>query len=151
MCTSYFILPTSSLAAVPQFTVTVYAQVLALFAASLAVHVTVVGPEGRLVGALFVRLVTAQLSEAVGLANWLFGKPQGLPLPETVVFGGQVITGNCPSLTVTVNEQVWVWLEPSMARHTTVVMPVGNVEPLAKPLNRLTCTLVQLSDPVGIE
>jgi hypothetical protein len=44
-------------------------QLAALFAASFAVQVTLLLPTGRLVGALLVRLVNAQLSEAVAALN----------------------------------------------------------------------------------
>lgn len=109
----------------------------------------VLAPAGRLAGALWVRLVTAQLSLAVAALNWAAGKPQGLPLPLTDILGGQLILGNWASFTVTVKEQVLELLTISKARHTTVLLPVGNTDPLAKPLNRLAVLPVQLSEKAG--
>jgi hypothetical protein len=149
---SYFILPTSYFAPAlaPQFTVTTYAQVFRLPAASPAVQVMVVAPAGRVVGASLARLVTAQLSVAVAELSWADGKPQGLPLPATVAAGGQVTKGFSLSVTVTVKEQVVLLAELSMARQITVLVPVGNIEPLARPLNRLRLPPVQLSEYVGV-
>jgi hypothetical protein len=42
---------------------------------------------------------------------------------------GQVITGGCVSVIVTVNEHWLVLLAASVATQFTVVMPVGKVEP----------------------
>ncbi len=45
------------------------------------------------------------------------------------MFAGQVITGFSVSVTVTVNEQVDVLPDASVAVLVTVVVPFGNVEP----------------------
>lgn len=50
-------------------------------------------------------------------------------------------------LTVTVNVHALVLAEPSVAVHVTVVLPSGNVEPLAG--SQVTVTLVQLSVAVA--
>ena len=42
------------------------------------------------------------------------------------------------SVTVTVNEQVAVFPEPSVAKNALVVMPTGKVAPLASPVVRVT-------------
>ena len=42
---------------------------------------------------------------------------------------GQVMVGACWSLTVTVNWQLAVLFDASVAVHVTVVVPFGNVEP----------------------
>ena len=87
---------------------------------------------------------------AVAGFNWLAGKPQGLPLPATVADGGQVTTGFSLSVTVMVKEQLALLAELSKARQITVLVPVGNIEPLARPLNKLMLPPVQLSEYVGV-
>ena len=62
---------------------------------------------------------------------------------------GQVMDGNCTSLTVTVKVQVLVLLAPSVTLKVLVVTPTGNADPDAKPE---VCTVtgpVQLSVPTG--
>ena len=54
------------------------------------------------------------------------------------IFAGQLIVGNCVSLTVTVKVQLAVWPLASVAVLVTVVVPVANVEPLAGTLTTLT-------------
>jgi hypothetical protein len=53
------------------------------------------------------------------------------PVASTVAFAGTVRTGGAVSLTVTVNEAEPVLLCASVAVQVTVVVPSGNVEPLA--------------------
>ena len=45
------------------------------------------------------------------------------------MFAGHETVGACVSCTVTVNEHVPVFAEPSVAVHVTVVVPSLNVEP----------------------
>ena len=69
----------------------------------------------------------------------------------TEMLGGQVMLGNCASVTVMVKEQVFVRPTASVAFHTTVFVPFGKVEPLAKPLAFTTVGGgMQLSEAVGV-
>ena len=52
--------------------------------------------------------------------------PQGA---LTVRLAGQAITGRSVSLTVTMNEQVALAPTESLARHVTIVLPIGKVDP----------------------
>jgi hypothetical protein len=45
------------------------------------------------------------------------------------MLAGQLMAGGCVSMTVTVNEQVAVWLEVSVAVQVTVVVPFGKTDP----------------------
>jgi len=45
------------------------------------------------------------------------------------MLAGHVIAGGCVSLTVTVNWQLAVWLEVSVAVQVTVVVPFGKTVP----------------------
>lgn len=47
-----------------------------------------------------------------------------------VILDGQVITGTCASVTVTVKEQVVELPKPSVTRKVFVVTPGGNTAPL---------------------
>ena len=78
--------------------------------ASLAVQVTVVVPVGKVAGALFVTVASAQLSAVVGVPK-LIGLPK-----QAVKAGGAVIVGMILSVTVTVKEQVAVLPIPSVAK-----------------------------------
>ena len=64
------------------------------------------------------------------------------------MFAGHVTEGACVSCTVTVNEQLPVLAEASVAVHVTVVDPTGKVEPDAGAHE--TVTPGQLSAPVGV-
>ena len=111
-------------------TVTVKLQVAVLPDVSVAVHVTVVVPTGKLapLGGLQANVTPGQLSFTTGLAKVTtllvaMGHEAGavvLKLP------GQVIVGACVSTTVTVNEHML----PDWAVQVTVVTPLANVEPL---------------------
>ena len=93
-------------------------------AASVTVHVTVVAPIGKVVGALFVTVATVQLSAVSGVPNATFKAKQSL-LVETVTAVGAVMVGTATSLTVTVCVLVVVFPDPSTAVHVTVVTPIG--------------------------
>lgn len=96
-------------------TVTFCWQVAALPAPSVAVQVTNVSPNGNVEGALFVVLATAQLSDVVGDPR---ATPLALQAPASVptsTFAGQVMVGTSASVTVTVNEPVLLFPDPSMA------------------------------------
>ena len=62
----------------------------------------------------------------------------------------QVITGAWLSFTVTVNEQVAVLPEASVTRKLFVVVPIGNVDPEARPAVRVTTCPGQLSEEVTL-
>ena len=62
---------------------------------------------------------------------------QGLPLPVTDIEGGQLTVGGWLSVTVTVIVHCLVRPAASVARNTTLLVPAGKAEPLAKPLTRI--------------
>ena len=64
------------------------------------------------------------------------------------MFAGHETVGACVSCTVTVNEQLPVFAEASDAVHVTVVVPTGNVAPVAG--THTTVAPGQLSDAVGV-
>ena len=65
----------------------------------------------------------------------------------TVIGAGHVATGACVSCTVTVNEQLLVLFDASVAVQLTVVAPTGKVEPDAGV--HTTVVPGQLSEVVG--
>ena len=67
----------------------------------------------------------------------------------TVMFDGQLIIGAKP-LTVTVNEHCAVKPAPSVTVCVTVVVPIGKVDPLAKPVVLTVVAPEQLSVPTGV-
>jgi len=100
---------------------------------SVAVQVTVVVPtgNGEPEGGEQVKVTPEQLSLTVGLgklttvAVW-----NGQEACAAAVWlAGQVIDGGWVSLTVTVNEQVLMLLEASVALQVTVVVPFGKNDP----------------------
>ena len=66
----------------------------------------------------------------------------------TVILEGQTICGARP-VTVTVNEHCAAFPEASVTVCVTVVIPMGNVEPLAKPAVKVVVEPGQLSVPTG--
>ncbi len=110
-------------------TVIVKVQLSLLPAASVAVLVTVVVPFGNVEpdAGLETTVTPGQLSVAVTLK---LTTAEHFPRSfACVTFAGQVITGFSVSATVTVNEQVDVLPDASVAVLVTVVVPFGNVEP----------------------
>jgi hypothetical protein len=107
------------------FTVTVKVQVAVLPEASVAVEVTVVVPVGNRLpeAGTLVTTTPGQLSVAVALKFTI--APHMPVVLLTVIFAGQVITGGCASITVTVNEQI----PPPGSVAVTVVVPRGKNEP----------------------
>ena len=97
-------------------TVTIKTHVALFPGKSVAAHVTIVGPTGKLVVFKTSQLIdtTPVLSVAFGLANTypLVDKP-GVVL--TVADGGHVITGAVLSFTITENEQLPLFPEGSCA------------------------------------
>src|SRR2546422_3042171 len=99
--------------------------------ASLALHVTVVGPDGNIDPLAGVHVVaTAPSSASVADAVKMKTRPAAL-VASTVEFAGTVTTGPVVSVTVTVNEAELLLPCASLALHVTVVGPDGNVDPLA--------------------
>src|SRR5262245_56344364 len=117
--------------------VTVKVQVLALPLASVAVLVTVVTPTAKVLplGGVLTRLVTLQLSVAVTLKVTLLRLHRPASALNTRL-AGQVITGFCVSVMVTVKVQVLVLPLASVAVLVTVVTPTGKVLPLDGVLTR---------------
>ena len=91
---------------------------------STTVHVTVVFPNGKDDGALFVTLATEQLSAVTGVPKATFTAKQPL-FVEAVTAAGAVIVGTILSVTVTTWVAVAVFPEPSTTVHVTVVLPNG--------------------------
>src|SRR2546425_12467391 len=99
--------------------------------ASLALHVTVVGPDGNIDPLAGVHVVaTAPSSASVAGAVKVKTAPAAL-VASTVAFAGTVTTGPVVSVTVTVNDAALRLPCASVALHVTVVAPNGNVDPLA--------------------
>src|SRR2546422_3819425 len=112
-------------------TVTVNDAALRLPCASVALHVTVVAPNGKvdpLAGAHVV--ATAPSSVSVPEATKVNTAPAAL-VASTVAFAGTVTTGPVVSDTVTVNVLVPMLAWLSVALHVTVVVPNADVAPLA--------------------
>lgn len=93
-------------------------------AASVTVQVTVVTPNGKEVGALFVTNATEQLSAVVGVPSATPVAVQAV-LVLAVMLAGAVIVGLILSVTVTVCVAVFVFPDPSVTIHVTVVTPIG--------------------------
>ena len=129
------------------FTVTVNWQVLILPDASVAVTVTVVVPTGKKLpdAGTLVTTTPGQLSVAVGVKLTL--APHWPAVLGTIIFAGQVTTGNCTSLTLMVNVQMVILPDASVAVQVTVVMPTGKKLPEAGLVVILTPG--QLSETCG--
>ncbi len=122
-------------------------------AESMARHVTVVAPTGKVdpeAGRHTTATGPGQLSTPTGVVK--------LTMPEhwpgvfgCVMFAGHETVGACASLIVTVNEHVpsGLFADPSDAVHVTVVVPTGKVEPDAGTQFTVTGP-GQLSVPVGV-
>jgi hypothetical protein len=116
--------------------VTVNDLVAVLPCASVAVHVIVVVPIGKVepelsptVGADVHDGVIEPSTRSVAVgAAYVSTLPAGL-LVVSVMFAGTVIVGGVVSVTVTVNEALAVLWCASVAEHVTVVVPSGNVDP----------------------
>jgi hypothetical protein len=116
------------------FTVTVNVQVDVL-TPSDAVTVTVVTPDGKLCGDVIVvaPILYVIVGDAVQLSVAVATKlSNAVHTPGSLfvtIFAGHVSTGAVPSITVTLNVQVAVLPEPSIAVHVTAVVPTGKVLP----------------------
>ncbi len=111
-------------------TVTVNEQLPVFDDESVAMQVTVVTPLGKVepdAGAQTGVRLPSQLSAAVAVK--LTTAEQSPPAVPVVMGDGQVTTGASSSLTVTVNEQLPVLPDESVAMQVTVVTPLGKVEP----------------------
>lgn len=109
-------------------TFTANEQLAMLFAASVAVQLTVVVPSGKHVpgGGTHIVVTPEQLSLATGAVK--VTAAQVWPgEAAALMFAGQAIVGACVSVTVTVNEQ----LGPAVVVQFTVVVPTGKNEPEA--------------------
>jgi hypothetical protein len=125
--------------------------VVTLPLASVAVHVTVVFPIGKIppVGALLVNVMlfgAVQLSATAGAVKTIVAVQLAPAL--AVIVAGAVITGAIASVTVTVCVLVELLPLASVAVQVTVVTPTGN-KPLAGALLVNVTGLVQLSVAVG--
>ncbi len=131
-------------------TVTVKVQLLVLPLASVAVLVTVVVPTGNVLplAVLVTKFVTPQLSVALAKNVTLLRLHRPGSAANTRLLE-QVITGFCVSVMVTVNVQVVMLPLASVAVLVTVVVPTGNVLPLAMLLRRFVT--LQLSVPLTVK
>ena len=121
-------------------TVTVNDALRLLPRVSVAEQLTVVAPKWKVDPLAGVQLtVRLPSTRSVADAEYVKVAPAAL-VASTVAFGGTVMVGAVVSDTVTVNVVVLVLLCASVALHVTVVVPSGNVEPLAGA--QLTVTLV---------
>ena len=105
-------------------TVTTCVAVLIFPAPSVTVQVTVVFPNGNVVGALLVIVATEQLSLVTGVPNAKAVTPH-VADDETVKAAGATMVGKVVSLTVTVCVTVAVLPLPSVTVQVTVVTPNG--------------------------
>ena len=132
-------------------TVTVNEQLLVLFEASVAVHVTVEAPIAKSDpdSGEHTTVVPGQLSDVVGSANFTVA-PHTFASFDTVMFAGHVIVGAVVSVTVTVKVHVvsGLFADASVAVHVTVVTPTGNVAP--DPGTHVTVAPGQLSVDVAV-
>jgi len=122
-------------------TTTVWFTVTLLPFASVNVHGMVYVPWFKYVNGLAVVpvIVPEQLSCIVGGVT--------VTEQEPLTVGREVTTGAELSATVTVNEQLEVFPDASVAVYVTVVVPTLNVDPEAWLEDKITPG--QLSDPVG--
>lgn len=100
--------------------------------ASVAVHVTVVVPTGNVDpdAGTHVTVAPGQLSDATGTVYETLAE-HWPDVAGALTFAGQVNAGACVSVTVTVKLQLPVFEDASVAVHVTVVVPTGNVAPVA--------------------
>src|SRR3989454_175359 len=112
-------------------TVTVKDFVPTLAWLSVALHVTVVAPNGNVAPLAGVQLVATGPSSVSAAEAAKVNTAPVAPVASTVAFAGTVRTGPVVSFTVTVNDAA-VWLPcASVTPQVTVVAPNGNVAPLA--------------------
>ena len=124
-------------------TITSCTQFAVLLLPSHAVHTTTFVPTGKVVGALFVTVTVPQLSAVTGRPKFTFVAAHNPAAAFTVTLLGHTNVGGSASVTVTVNVQLAVFPLASVAVFVTVVVPTGNVLPLATLL--VTFVTPQLS------
>src|SRR6185369_16502240 len=113
-----------------EFTVTVNWQVAWLFEVSVAVHVTVVVPTGKLDpdGGTQATVWPGQLSLLGGVGYVTVAEPDPGGFSSVTMFAGHgPIVGGSLSLTVTLKLHDWSGLLPFDAVHVTSVVPFGKV------------------------
>lgn len=130
-------------------TVTVWLHVAVRLFTSVTVQITVVFPEVKVVGALWVVLCTPQLSPVVGVPSETPDAVQRPTVVPTETVAGQVIVGFWLSLTVTEKPQIAELPDESVACQLTIVVPDGNCAPLDGPSVCVTVGFPQLSEAVG--
>jgi hypothetical protein len=133
--------------AVASRTVTVKVHVAALFAASVAVHVTVVVPDGKVepeAGVHETDGVPEQLSAAAGVAN-VTAFEHAFPGASTATLAGAVIVGAAASVTASVAVQVAALPAASVTVKVTVVLPSGALAPAAGDCEIVSPEAEQLS------
>jgi hypothetical protein len=114
--------------AVLSVTTTLNEHVAVLFAASVAVYVTVVVPKGKVApGSMGLEIAAQEFT--VGVVH-VTTFEHSVAVSETLMFAGQPeITGGVLSETTTLKEQVEVLFAASLAVYVTVVVPSGKVAP----------------------
>ena len=113
-------------------TITLNEQVLVLFDPSVALNITSVVPEGKIVPdtnpIICSTVATPQSSFAIGESNVI------IPGQETEISDGQLkSSGGVTSFTVIIKEQDAVLPDPSAAMNVFVVIPFAKYEPDANP------------------
>jgi hypothetical protein len=127
-------------------TVTVKLHAVLLFEVSVAVQVTLVVPTWKTEPEAGLQATETPGQLSVAVAEKVATAPAG-QVGSNVMLAGHVMAGGCASLTVTVNWQLAVLCDASVAVHVTVVVPFGNVEPDGG--TQLDVTPGQLSFAVG--
>ena len=115
--------------------------------ASDAVHTTVVTPTGNAEPDAGVHTIVAPGQLSVAVAVYVTTAEHVPVAAATEIGAGHVACGASVSCTVTVNEQLLVLFEASVAVQVTTVDPTGNVDPDAGV--QLTVVPGQLSEVVG--
>ena len=130
---------------VASITLTVCVAVVLLPLASVTVHVTVVKPSWKILGALLVTLAIVQLSKVIGVPNTTPVAVQPV-FVLTVIAAGATIVGLIASRTLTVWVAVVLFPLVSVTVQVTVVIPIG------KTTGALLVTVAteQLSEVTGV-
>src|SRR5688572_5450170 len=129
-------------------TSTLNPQLTVLLLTSVAVQPTSVVPRGKRVpeGGTHTTVAPAQSSATLG-AKFTTASQRPRSVPATMLLGHTSIGGSM-SCTVTVKEQLCVFVVASVAVHVTVVIPIEKREPLAG--TQTTITPGQLSVAVAL-
>ncbi|GAL69212.1 hypothetical protein JCM19301_2967 [Jejuia pallidilutea] len=132
-------------------TVTVCVQVAVFPEPSVTVQVTIVSPNGYVLGASLVTEATEQLSSVIGVPKFTVETSQAAASILTLMLAGQVIVGFSSSVTVTVCVQVVVFPEPSVINQVTVVSPKPNSKVIGSMVVPFTCASVVATEQLSLD